>query len=260
MRYAKGCLVISPTTDIPLLRQVRNSRFISGRQLFELLRHDVFISQAFFWRVRRLLGAGYIRILPGTGWQGSPIYTIAPRGLLELESQGDFAIALHSRTRHMPNPVQVYHALELNEIRLALARNSLLAGWQSEVEIASTNMVSSAPYQKDYDAVIRIWTGNQVRELALEYERSLKAARQYARIRAALECERQVDCVLYLTASPDLMLALIYQLTPLTKPVAFATARSFRQHLLATSVMTDATSGLRTLDNFLAHASPRPSA
>ena len=53
--------------------------------------------------------------------------------------------------------VQVFHALELNAIRLALARNGLLVSWQSEVEISSTNMVSGTPYQKDYDAIVKIW-------------------------------------------------------------------------------------------------------
>jgi hypothetical protein len=48
-------------------------------------------------------------------------------------------------------------------------------------------------------------------EFALEYERSLKASKEYARIRAALECERRIGCVLYLTASPDLTVALVYQ-------------------------------------------------
>ena len=38
MRYAKGGLVINPERDIPLLRQVRNSRFVSHNQLFELMK------------------------------------------------------------------------------------------------------------------------------------------------------------------------------------------------------------------------------
>ncbi len=38
MRYAKGSLVISEERDIPLLRQVRNSRFVSHDQLFEFMK------------------------------------------------------------------------------------------------------------------------------------------------------------------------------------------------------------------------------
>jgi hypothetical protein len=151
----------------------------------------------------------------------------------------------------MPHPRQVFHALELTAIRLTLARNRLLAGWQSEIEITSSNLVSASPFQKDYDAVVRVRSGNETLEFALEYERSLKARKEYARIRAALECERRIGCVLYLTASPDLMVALVYQLSPLSTPLAFATARSFREHLLATNVSVDGGNSMLTLDHFL---------
>ncbi len=39
MRYAKNSLVINPERDIPLLLQVRNSRFISHQQLFEFMQY-----------------------------------------------------------------------------------------------------------------------------------------------------------------------------------------------------------------------------
>jgi len=251
----KGSIVISTEFDIPLLRQVRNSRFVSHKQLFELLRHDAFVStrDSLNWRVQRLLRSRHIEIIEGLAWKGSRVYRIAPNGLLELESQGDFAIALHSRTRHMPDRIQVFHALELNAIRLALARNGLLVGWQSEVEVSSTNMVSGV-YQKDYDAVVKVWAGNEVREFALEYERTLKSSKRYAKIRSALEAERQISCVLYLTVGTDLLLALLYQLTPLSKPIAFATARSFQEELLGTSVTTDANHAMVTLEKFLEQA------
>jgi len=37
MRYAKNSLVVSPERDIPLLHQVRNSRFVSHNQLFQFM-------------------------------------------------------------------------------------------------------------------------------------------------------------------------------------------------------------------------------
>lgn len=258
MRYPKGTFVITAERDIPLLRQVRNSRFVGHQQLFELLHRDAAAScrSTFNWRVQRLLKTGHIERLPSVSWQGSPIYSITQDGLVELESQGEFAIALHSRTRQMPDRAQVFHALELNTIRLSLARNGLLVSWQSEVEISSTNMASAVPYQKDYDAVVKIWVGNDVREFALEYERSLKSAKQYASIRTALEAERQIECVLYLTADPVLLLALLHQLTPVSKRVGFVTARSFREQLLAASVTTDAHRAMIPLEQFLEFAHP----
>jgi hypothetical protein len=258
MRYPKGTFVITAERDIPLLRQVRNSRFVAHGQLFELLHRDAVAScrSTFNWRVHRLLKTRHIERLQSVSWQGSPVYSITQNGLIELESQGEFAIALHSRTRRMPDRAQVFHALELNAIRLALGRNGLLVSWQSEVEISSKNMVSGTPYQKDYDAIVKVWVDNEPREFALEYERCLKGAKQYEMIRAALEAERQIGYVLYLVADPDLLLALLHQLTPLSKHLGFATARSFREQLLATSVITDASRALVPLEKFLQFANP----
>ncbi len=258
MRYAKGSLVVTAQGDIPLLRQVRNSRFIGHQQLFELLQHDSYVSSrgSFNWRVQRLLKAHQLKRLESVSWQGSPIYSITPNGLVELESQGEFAIALHSRTRQMPDRAQVFHALELNAIRLSMTRKALVVSWQSEVEISSANMVSATPYQKDYDAIVKAWIGAEVREFALEYERSLKSSKQYEKVRAALEAERQMGCVLYLTADPDLLLALLYQLTPISKRLGFLTARSFRERLLEASVTTDARSAMVTVEDFLRYSHP----
>jgi hypothetical protein len=256
MRYAKGSRVITADGDIPLLRQVRNMRFVSHRQLYELLQAEASAPSrsTFNWRVRRLLATGHIYRVEDVSWQGFAVYSITSLGLIQLESQGDFAVALHSRSRHLPHRMQVFHALELNAIRVILVRNRLLAGWQSEVEISSWNMIATAPFQKDYDAIVKVRSGNDMLEFALEYERSLKASSRYARIRAALELERQIPCVLYLTASPDLTVALVYQLTPLSKPLAFATARAFREHLLATPVSVDSSSAMLTLERFLRQA------
>jgi len=147
MRYAKGSYVITPDRDIPLLRQVRNSRFAGHQQLFEILQHEAVAScrSTFNWRVQRLLKTGHIERVESVFWEGGPVYSITHKGLIELESQGEFAIVLHSGTRQMPDRTQVFHALELNAIRLTLVRNGLLASWQSEVEISSNNMVAGAP-------------------------------------------------------------------------------------------------------------------
>lgn len=257
MRYAKGTFVITPDRDIPLLRVIRNCRFIGHQQLFELLQYEGAAScrRTFNWRVQRLLQTRHILRLEKFSWQGSPVYSVHQDGLRQLESNGEFSLALHSRTRRMPNVDQVFHALELNNVRLVLARNGLLLDWRSEVEISSANMVSGV-YQKDYDAIVKVWLGKEIREFALEYERSLKSARQYEKIKAALEEERQVPCVLYLAADFDLLLAILYQLTPLAKRIGFSTVRSLREHLLAASVTTDAREATVSLERFLEYAHP----
>jgi hypothetical protein len=64
MRYAKGSLVINPERDIPLLRQVRNAKFVSHHQLFALMKLGGFdhSRNSFNWRVKRLLESGHIGI------------------------------------------------------------------------------------------------------------------------------------------------------------------------------------------------------
>jgi len=59
-------------------------------------------------------------------------------------------------------------------VQLALARANVLASWQTELEIASFNTISRAPYQKDYDAIVDVWVKEHTARFALEYERTLK--------------------------------------------------------------------------------------
>src|SRR5262249_9784086 len=121
------------------------------------------------------------------------------------------------------------------------------------------NMVSGV-FRKDYDALVSLCIGEQVYEFALEYERTLKAARRYARVRVALESERNVGSVLYLAASPEMALTLAYYLTPSNRPLAFAAARQFCQQLLATPVITEVNARPVALDYFLTHAAAANSA
>ncbi|HZQ17894.1 MAG TPA: hypothetical protein VFA90_04165 [Terriglobales bacterium] len=240
MRYSRNSLIVSPERDVPLLLQVRNSRFVTHQQLFELLKYaDATHSRSSFnWRTRRLLKAGHISICGDHSGAGSFVYRITKDGLALLEYHGHFTTVLHSRTGHLPHASQIFHALELNNIQLALRRRSLLAGWHSEVEVASFNTISHSAYQKDYDAVVDVWLGERRACFALEYERSLKSSRQYERLRAALESEHQVDCVLYLTSGIEILVHLVHQLSPLNITVAFANARDFLELLLDTRVIT----------------------
>ena len=140
MRYTKDSLVINPERDIPLLRQVRNSRFVSHQQLFDFMKFSGFdhCRSSFNWRSRRLLNTGHLSICERVFGAGSAVYRITRQGLALLEHHGQFTTVLHSNTEHLPHPAQVFHALQLNAIQLALAEKNLLARWQSEVEIASS--------------------------------------------------------------------------------------------------------------------------
>lgn len=241
MRYFKNSLILNPERDVPLLLRVRNSRFVTHQQLFEMTGYERAGGQSrnsFNWRTQRMLKAGHISICGDHTGAGSRIYRITKSGLALLEYHGHFTTVLHSKTEHLPHPSQIFHALELNNIQLALRRNHLLAGWHSEVEVASFNLISHSAYQKDYDALVDVWLGEKRACFALEYERSLKSSRQYERVRTALESEHQVDCVLYLTSGIEILVHLVHQLRPVDLTLAFARAQDFLELLLDTRVIT----------------------
>ena len=240
MRYAKNSVVIQIDRDIPLLQQVRNSKFTSHDQLFELMTFSGYecSRDSFGWRVRRLLKAGFLSIFEGALGSESAVYRITYNGIALLEHHGRFTTVLHSKTKHLPHTSQVFHSLELNRIHLALARQNFLVSWQSEIEVASFNTISCAPYQKDYDAIVDVWIGEKTARFALEYERCLKSYRHYDRIRAALEAERQVGWILFLTSGMEVLVHLVHELDPVGNKVAFANARDFERMLLDTRVVT----------------------
>lgn len=245
MRYAKNSLVVSPERDIPLLRQVRNSRFVSHNQLFDMMSYQGIdhCRSSFNWRTRRLVRSGHLSICEGVFGAGSVVYRISKEGLVLLEHHGHFTTVLHSRTEHLPHPAQVFHSLELNSIQLAFAHQNLLAGWLSEIEVASFNTISLAPYQKDYDAIVDVWIGDRKTCFALEYERTLKSSKQYERVRRALECERQVGCVLYLTSGVEILVHLVHEFESVNMTLAFANATDFARLLLETTVITGRNTG-----------------
>ena len=240
MRYAKGSFVLSVERDVPLLRQARNSKFVSHDQLFGYMKAGGFdhSRNSFNWRVKRLVDSGALIVCPKVFGVNSAVYQITRTGIAALEYHGEFSTVLHSGTEHLPHPSQAFHALELNAIQLALARNNLLAGWQSEIEVASYNLLSRVPFGKDYDAIVDVWIGEGTVRFALEYERTPKAEREYKAIRDALEAETQVGCILYLTPNTEMIIRLARQFDSLRRKLAFADARTFIAELLDTRVLT----------------------
>ncbi len=239
MRYAKGTRSVSASRDIPLLLHVRNCRFIAHQQLFELLQLAgvEYSRESFNWRVKRLAAANYLSVCPGDFGNGASVYRITRAGLVQLENHGRFATVLNSRTQHLPHPSQIHHALELNSIQLSLARKNLLLSWQSDVETASLNTVSTSALEKDYDAIVDVWNHDTAARFGLEYERTLKSAQQYEKIRRALESENKLACILYLTAGQEISLHLAHELSGIPKRLAFVTAKAFRDQLLDTRVL-----------------------
>ncbi len=102
MRYAKGSLVINAERDVPLLRQVRNSKFVSHHQLFEFMKLGGFdhSRNSFNWRVRRLLDSGHIGVCQRVCGAGSTVYHVTKDGIMLLEYYGQFTASWpwHART------------------------------------------------------------------------------------------------------------------------------------------------------------------
>lgn len=240
MRYLKNSIVIQAERDVSLLRQVRNSKFVGHNQLFELMRFAGSESSrdSFGWRVRRLRKAGFLSTCAGAFGAEGTVYRITREGVSMLEHHGHFTTVLQSNTKHLAHTAQLLHSLELNQIQLALARQNVLAHWQSEIEIASFNTISCSPYGKDYDAIVDVWLGEKTARFALEYERCLKSYKQYDRIKVALQAERHVGWILFLTSGTEVLVHLVRELNPVANRVAFARAGDFEQMLLETSVIT----------------------
>ena len=60
-------------------------------------------------------------------------------------------------------------------------------------------------------------------------------------MRVALQTERQIGCILYLTSGVEVLLHLVHELEPVPKKLAFANAKDFAQTLLEHQVMTAGT-------------------
>lgn len=260
MRYSRGYFAISDTSDVPALLHVRNARAIQFEQLWEFLSHDGVKTTAasLRWRVARLEKAGLITRSNEYRHLGKPVFTITHVGLDLLESRGHYLVALPSNVEQILHPSQISHALELVRIRLALLRAGLLVSWKGELEVASRNLILETEVSKDYDAIAEIaLAGGSVR-VAIEYERSAKAAARYRAIRDSLEKDDSVGVLLYLVANDDLLYLLAVEMRGIRKQIAFALCDSFHQSLLDTRALTNSKdSDVTALRDFLAMSSGR---
>ncbi len=234
MRYFKGYVSISDERDIPVLLHVRNARALSFDQLCELLILDETekMRRIVHWRVSRLEKHHLIQRFKQDRFRGQPIFAITALGLRVLESRGYYLLSLPSTTERIIHPNQVPHAMELVNIRLALARQGMLRSWQGELEIASRNLVLESRVAKDYDAIAEIWFENELQIFAIEYERTAKASARYKEIRETLGRDQTVEVVLYLTSDRNILYLLALEMTGVAKRIGIALCESFRRDLL----------------------------
>lgn len=239
MRYRKGHIAVSDERDVPLLLHIRNARAITQDQLCSLLTLDHLedSQRSTQWRITRLEKSGLIARMEVGKFFRQPVYTITTLGMSLLEYRGHTLVSLSSETGHLLHNSQIFHALELVNIRIALAKNGALRSWRTEPEVASRNMVYSTGASKDFDALVTIERNDRTYTIGFEYERTVKAAARYAEIRDTLNRDCSAEMVLYLASSYDVLHVLALELRGTTKRIGFAISEEFRRDLFETSTL-----------------------
>ncbi len=256
MRYPRGYVALSDANDVPVLLHIRNARAIQFDQLQDLILFDSsgVAVNSLRWRVARLEKNGVIQRFQDVRYFGKPVYGITSAGLSFLESRGHILFSLPSTTeKKIIHSLQIPHALELVNIRLALLRAGILVAWKSDLEIASRNLVLDGPPAKDYDAIAEIEIDGVAHSIAIEYERSLKMIARYREIREILSQDQTVNTILYLAVNNQLLYTLVCELSTAHKHIGFALSSSFRQSPLNTPmVMNNGNGDHVSLREFLA--------
>lgn len=227
MRYLKGSIALSETKDYPLLRRVLHCTFVTPNQLFEFMRLDFCASsrKAFDNRIRRLHAHELLIRHESSTISRGVVYSIAPAGASQLISKGEYYSGPIDSRRISHGNVQ--HALELNDIHLALKRTRELVRWTPESDIRSRNELTNIGFVKDYDATVAVRLDGRECQFALEYERTPKSKRQYTAIRRRIEAETMFENFLYLVSNDDLLSLLMREFQECRRTVHFGLRREF---------------------------------
>jgi hypothetical protein len=239
VRYLKGTIALSETRDYPLLRRVLHSTFVTPDQLFEFMRLEYCASsrKAFENRVRRLVGHALLVRHQIREMHRGIVYAISPAGASELITRGEYYAGSSDHTGVAGGHVQ--HALELNEIHLALKRAGILVRWTPESDIRSRNELTGIGYVKDYDATVEVRIDGHEHRFALEYERTPKAKARYDSIRMRIEAETEFRHFLYIAPNVDLLAFLRERFRDCRRSIHFGLHRDVLADALECPVMTN---------------------
>jgi hypothetical protein len=207
MRYPKDSIQLNESRDIPLLRQVLRSEFVTHSQLFEFmcLNHYERSRKSFDWRLRRLVDRELLKRQTTPGSTGEFVYSVAGRAAMLLQGMGEYCLVGRDRFNGKEAERSVLHAIGLNDIHLSALRAGLLVRWIGATEVRCQNELTGFGFAKDYDAIVTVRTEAGEQHFALEYERSPKPMRYYRDVAASLGREAHVNQVLYLVCNYDLL-------------------------------------------------------
>jgi hypothetical protein len=239
VRYRKGTIALSDIRDYPLLRRVLHSGFITSDQLYDFMQLEYRASSrnAFDNRLRRLLAHQLLvrREIPTIN--RGVVYSISHAGASEMISRGEYYSGSTVQGEAAGGHVQ--HALELNDVHLALKRTGMLIRWTPESDIRSRNEFTDIRYVKDYDAEVAVRIDGLEHRFALEYERTPKAKRRYEAVRRRIEAETEFRHFLYIVPNHDLLAFLRREFQDCNRAVHFGLRRDFLTDALKLSVQTN---------------------
>jgi len=121
MRYPKGSIQLNQSRDLPLLRQILHSEFVTHSQLFEFtqLNHYERSRNSFHWRMRRLVERGLVLRQTLVAGTGDAVYSVASSAATLLQSMGEYCLVGCGRTGAEKANRNVLHAIGLNDIQLS---------------------------------------------------------------------------------------------------------------------------------------------
>src|SRR5271157_703526 len=239
MRYRKGMIALSEIRDYPLLRRVLHSSFVTPAQLYQFMKLDYCASSrnAFDNRLRRLLAHDLLVRSEIPTMNRGVVYSISRAGASELIGRGEYYSGSTDTGKEFNGHVQ--HALELNDIHLALKQGRALVRWTPESDIRSRNEFTEIGYVKDYDAVVAVRIDEHECRFALEYERTQKANVRYLAIQKRIQAETDLRHFLYLVSNYDLLLFLVKKFDGCRRPVYFGLQQDFLTEGLCLSVQSN---------------------
>jgi hypothetical protein len=239
MRYPKGSIQLNQSRDLPLLRQILRSEFVTHSQLFEFsqFNHYERSRNSFHWRMRRLVGRGLVLRQTLAAGTGDAVYSVASTAATLLQSMGEYCLIGCGRLDAEKASRNALHAIGLNDIHLSALRAGLLVRWMGAVEIRSQNELTEFGFAKDYDAIVTVRTDLGERRFALEYERTPKAAKYYRAIAACLSQEAHLNRLVYLVANYDILRFVSAFFTKTEYPVFFGLLVDWQSQLLEMPVV-----------------------
>jgi hypothetical protein len=239
MRYPKGSVQLNQARDLPLLRQILRSEFVTHSQLFEFTRmnHYERSRNSFHWRLRRLVDRGLVLRQTLPAGTGDAVYSVASTASDLLQSMGEYCLVACGRSGADKVTRNALHAIGLNDIQLSALRAGLLVHWMGAMEIRSQNELTRFGFAKDYDAIVTVRTDVGESRFALEYERTPKAAKYYRAIACCMSQEVHVNRLLYLVANYDILRFVSGFFAKTEYPVFFGLVTDWHSHLLEMSVL-----------------------